>query len=93
MIDRKFTFVATNPCKGTIYTEKDAIVFCAKDAAVPAMLVAYQKKCKELGCESSHIESVGLLLGRVRDYQDKVGGRVPDTETDCEIDRCIGGNV
>ena len=93
MIDRKFKFVATNPCKDTVYTEENAIVFCAKDAAVPKMLLEYQKECKKLGCDESHLESASLLFDRVLEFQKKVEKRVPDTETECEIDRCIGGNV
>ena len=93
MIDRKFKFVATNPCKGNVYTEENAIVFVAKDKAVPRMLEAYIEKCKALRCGSDHIESLELLLERVVRYQIEIESRVPDTETPCEIDRCIGGKV
>lgn len=93
VIDRKFKFVATNPCKGSVYTEHNAMVFCAKDEALPYALNAYLEKCKTLGCGESHIESVELLLKRVIDYQNGVEVHLPDTETDCEIDRCIGGNL
>ena len=93
MIDRKFKFVATNPCKGNVYTEDNAIVFCAKDAAVPAMIEAYIKECEMLGCSAEHIESAFLLKKRVVAFQDNIERRIPDTETDCEIDRCIGGIV
>jgi len=46
MIDYKFKFVATNPCKMNVFTEDNAIVFLAKDAAVPKMLVAYYDECE-----------------------------------------------
>ena len=91
IIDRKFKFVATNPCKGNVYTEENAIVFCAKDQAVPYMLNAYLERCRDLGCGSEHIESIELLLQRVIDYQNIVEVRLPDTDTKCEIDRCIKG--
>lgn len=93
MIDRKFKFVATNPCKGNVYTEENAMVFCAKDRAVPTMLLAYIEKCKEIGCGMPHLQSVNLLLQRVIKYQLEVEGRIPDTESRCEIGRCIDGNV
>jgi hypothetical protein len=92
VIDRKFQILAVNPCKkGAVYTEHDGVFFCAKDAALPAALAAYQLECVRLGCASEHIESLELLAARVAEYQ-KTTKRVPDTETDCEIDRCIGGN-
>jgi len=79
-IDLKFRFVATNPCKtGSVYTEDDAFVMCAKDkAAIPA-LEAYLKACVELGCDANHIAGVTALLRRVRDYQATVESKVPDT--------------
>ena len=94
MIDRKFKFVAVNPCKPEkVYTEENAIVFCAKDAAVPKMLIEYMRECEKLGCGQEHIVSVSMLIDRVVIYQNNIEKRVPDTETQCEIDRCIGGKV
>jgi len=84
--------LAINPCKGKHYTEKDAILFCAKDKALIPTLQAYYSECHKLGCGKEHLESVELLMDRVKIFQ-AVECRVPDTETDCEIDRCIGGNV
>lgn len=40
MIDRKFKFVAVNPCNNKVYTEENAIILCAKDQAVVAALIA-----------------------------------------------------
>ena len=93
-IDRKFRILAVNPCKADhVYTENEGIFFCAHDMAVPTMLRAYYDKCKELGCETEHLESILLLRERVIAYQadntDKT--KIPDTDTECEIDRCIGG--
>ena len=93
MIDRKFKFVATNPCKNSVYTEENAVVFCAKDKAVPSMLTAYIKECEKIGCGDEHLEAIRLMRGRIIQYQIENESRIPDTETDCEIDRCIGGNV
>ena len=91
IIDRKFKFVATNPCKRSVYTEENAIVFCAKDKAVLPMLFAYVEECIRLDCGQMHIESIRLLIGRVNDYQKSIESQIPDTDTDCEIERCIHG--
>jgi hypothetical protein len=92
MIDRKFVIEAKNPINGNSYTEKDALLLCAKDKAVPAALKAYQLECVRLGANSEHIESIGLLIERVESYQQNVGSKVPDTVGD-EIKRCIDGNL
>lgn len=93
MIDRKFKFVAVNPCNQKVYTEENAMIFCAKDKALIPALRAYVAACVALDCGDEHIESIALLMGRIKKYQHDTESRVPDTETDCEIDRCIGGNV
>lgn len=90
-IDRKFRFVAVNPCNGRVYTEDNAVVFCAKDAALVSTLESYHENCEALGCADEHLESIRLLIERVREFQVTIEIRVPDTNTDCEVDRCIGG--
>jgi len=92
MIDRKFKILAINPCKGKHYTEENSMLFCAKDKALVPTLEAYHNECLKLGCGLEHLESVELLISRVKTFQ-KDECRTPDTDTDCEIDRCIGGNV
>jgi len=91
MIDRKFKFVAVNPCNNKVYTQENALILCAKDKAVIPALDAYLTACVALDCGMEHIESVQLLIQRVMDYQINVERKVPDTEGDCEIARCIGG--
>lgn len=39
-IDRKYKINAVNPCSGNTHDEHDAMLFLAKDKAVPAMLRA-----------------------------------------------------
>jgi len=91
VIDRKFRILAVNPCKAnSVYTEDDGIFFCAHDTALPAALEAYKHECIRFKCGKEHIESIELLQKRVDDYQ-LHNCKVPDTDTDCEIDRCIGG--
>lgn len=89
-IDRKFQLLAVNPVNGKIYTEEDAMVFCAKDAALPAALKAYGDECQRIGANPEHLESVALLIARVEQYQQRIESRVPDTVGD-EIQRCIHG--
>jgi hypothetical protein len=91
MIDRKFKFVAVNPCNKKVYTEADAVVFCAKDKALIPALLAYAKECERLGANEEHIQSVRLLIQRVDVFQTEIECRVPDTIGNCEIDRCVGG--
>jgi len=93
VIDRKYRLLAVNPCNGRIRTEYNAIVFSADDLGVPGMLERYYDECKGLGCSSSHLESIQLLTERVRKRQAESGGRTPDTDSPCEIDRCIGGKI
>ena len=91
-IDRKFNILAVNPCKkGGVYTEKDGVFFTAKDAALIPTLQAYHAECKRLGSNDEHLESIGMLISRVAKYQQTVNKKIPDTQTDCEIDRCVGG--
>jgi len=86
-IDRKFKILAVNPVNGKIYTEENAILLCAKDAAVPSALAAYLEECVVLGANREHIESIELLISRVEDYQEKIEWRIPDTVGE-EIERC-----
>ncbi len=78
-VDRKFKILAVNPCNGNIYTEDNAILFCAQDKAVPAMLRAYAKECKCFGVNDEHIESISLLHDRVQSFQANVTSKIPDT--------------
>jgi len=92
VIDRKFQIKAVNPVNGKTYTEADSLLLCAKDAAVPAALVAYYGECVRIGSNAEHVESVRLLLGRVKDFQSAAGGgRIPDT-VGAEIPRCLNGD-
>ena len=90
-IDRKFRILAVNPANGHIYTDKDALLLCAKDAAVPAALRCYLAECAKLGANPEHLQSVSLLLQRVEAYQLVVDARIPDTVGQAELDRCLRG--
>ena len=90
-IDRKYKIHAVNPCSRNTHDEHDSILFLAKDKAVPAMLRAYLKESENLGANPAHLESIGLLIGRVEQYQHEVEAKIPDTDLPCEIRRCVDG--
>ncbi len=91
-IDRKYMIDAINPCSGSIHTEKDAVLFLAKDKAfLEGALPGYRAKCIELGANPAHIESIDLLIQRVATYQRLMESKVPDTDLPCEIRRCVDG--
>ena len=91
IIDRKFNIDAVNPCNGNKYTEEDSILLCAKDRGVVWALRAYWLACFFLKCHKEHLQSISLLIDRVKWFQKHLGSRKPDTHLDCEIERCIEG--
>lgn len=69
-IDRKYIINAENPCSGSKHTEKDSVLFLAKDKAfLEGALPGYREKCIELGSNQEHIDSIDLLIGRVAEFQ------------------------
>lgn len=91
-IDRKYKIHAENPCSGSVHTEKDSVLFLAKDKGLlEAALPAYRKWYEENGSNPAHLESIDLLIGRVQKYQEEVAAKVPDTDLPCEIRRCVNG--
>lgn len=88
VIDRKFQFLALNPCTGNFYTQKDAFIMCAKDRAVPAALETYIDECIKLNADENQIKSAQLLLKRVLEFQSKFPTKVPDVSTSREIFTC-----
>ena len=93
VIDRKYKILAVNPCSGNVHNEEDAILFLAKDLAVLPMLETYVEECNLLGCEDTHIESVNLLIERIEEYQRNIKVEIADTNSICEIERCIKGII
>lgn len=64
-IDRKFKFVATHKTKGVEFTDREAVVFLAKDNAFPAALQFYREECVRQGAGDLQIKGVDLLIERV----------------------------
>lgn len=89
-IDRKFIIAAQNPINGNKYSQENAFLMCAKDAAVPAALRAYRDECIRLGANLEHVTSIGLLIERVEQFQTNIERRIPDT-IGGEIARCLNG--
>jgi hypothetical protein len=91
-IDKKFRFLAVNPCKkGVIYTEKDGIILLAKDDACYATLKFYYEECQRLGADELQLEGIKQLMYRVEEWrannQDKC--KVADTN-ECEGRSTVG---
>lgn len=93
VIDRKFKFVAVNPANGHVYTEENAMVFVAKDAAMLDTLEFYKNKCKALRCDSNQVKSLELLIKRVSKFQSEKACHIPDISSEEEVDRCIKGKL
>jgi hypothetical protein len=92
-IDKKFRFLAVNPCKkGVIYTEEDGMVLLAKDDACLPTLKFYHDECVRLGAGLAQVEGIRLLIERVEQWRAKYPNRckVPDVNT-CEAENTIGG--
>jgi hypothetical protein len=71
MIDRKFKFKAISNKSGKQYTEKNAIVFLAKDALLPELLNEYEILCMKYNVDERQIKGVRLLKDRVKRYQEQ----------------------
>ena len=91
IIDRKYKILAVNPCTGSTHDECDSVLFNARDMFLPRTIAYYHKSCTEGGADKNHILSVEELCKRVEKFQRECGFKMPDTNTECEIDRCIRG--
>lgn len=68
-IDRKFRINAISEKSGKVYSEKEAMLFLAKDKALPNTLRFYMAECERIGADPGQIESVRLMIERVEKYQ------------------------
>jgi hypothetical protein len=79
-IDKKFYIIGMNTMTGACHSHEDSVLFLAKDRAfLEGALPGYLAKCIELGADETQIQSLELLIERVRAYQTKNGSKVPDT--------------
>ena len=71
---------------GFYFKAADTYSVYALDGYISAMKIGAKGKV-----DDAQIASATLLNFRVTRYQREVGSRLPDIESDCESDRCIGG--
>lgn len=76
IIDRKFKIVATQAITKAKHTEKDSVLFLAKDKALPATLGFYKEECQRLGAAPDQILGIEKLMERVNDFQVKYSKKV-----------------
>ncbi|MBI4714426.1 MAG: hypothetical protein HY760_00505 [Nitrospirae bacterium] len=70
-IDKKYKISAVAVEHGHPHTERDAVLFLAKDKALPVTLAFYRSRCAELGARQEQLIAIDLLIVRVMEYQDK----------------------
>lgn len=82
-IDRKFVIEATCQEHTHEYDEHHAVLFLAKDKALPATLQFYRAECERIGAAPAQLDGIDLLLGRVERYQaaNPHVVKVPDVDT------------
>jgi hypothetical protein len=75
-IDSKFIIHAKHATHRYLATHEDAMIFLARDAALPATLRAYREECERLGSDEAQLRSIDALIGRVDEFQGIHGSRV-----------------
>ncbi len=81
-IDRKFTFAAICCEHGHEHSHMDAMVFLAKDRALPQTLVYYRDECQALGAKPEQIQCIDLLIQRVLRYQHEHRDKIKVADVD-----------
>jgi len=89
VIDRKVEMTAVNPCNGNIYTQRNAVLFAAKDKCLIPTLEAYLEENIKEGADDAQVESVKDLISRVKSFQRNIECKVPDVTSDCEVDMLL----
>ncbi|MCK5602561.1 DUF3850 domain-containing protein [Candidatus Pacearchaeota archaeon] len=69
-VDRKFRIHAENRATGVVRTDEEAILFLAKDDAVPDMLDSYRALCVDLEADKGQLDSIDLLIDRVHIWRE-----------------------
>lgn len=83
-LDRKFKINAECIAHGHQYNENNAVLFLAKDKALPNTLRYYYEECYRLGAAQSQLEAIQLLIKRVDEWQHNNPTKVPDVEPELE---------
>jgi hypothetical protein len=82
VVDRKFQISAVCREHGHLFSEADAVLFVAKDKALPATLRFYLEECRRLGAAERQLEGIALLIARVEAWQVANPGRVKVPDVD-----------
>ena len=59
-VDRKFKILAVCTEHGHVYTEANSVVFCAKDATLPAVLRFARDQCQRMGADARQLTGYQL---------------------------------
>jgi|GEM_PF-1542284 len=81
-IDRKYTIAAYSQGSGRRHDERDAVLFLAKDKALPDTLEFYRQKCVQLGADDAQLHGLDLLIERIQRYQAAHRDRVKVADID-----------
>ena len=74
VIDKYCKIFAVNMSTGDFYSEDEGFFLHACSFGILPFLQGYKLECQKLGCGKEHIESIDILISRVRIYQ---GAMVP----------------
>ncbi len=77
-IDNKYTIIAVNRETGKVCTDRNSILFRAKDLALLPTLKTYLAECIRLECTPEHISGIKNLMDRVFEYQQNNPVKIPD---------------
>ena len=81
-LERKYTLVACSTQTIEQHDEHHAMVFLAKDRALPATLAFYRAECKRIGAAWEQLHALDLLIQRVERYQAAYQDRVKTPDVD-----------
>lgn len=76
-LDGKFAGLVWRKRDGQV--EESFVVFVPRDQILVPLLGDYRGRCRQRGCEDSHLQSIGRLTGRVEDWQAEHPAKLPDT--------------
>ena len=93
-IDRKFKITAVCTEHGHVYTEENSVLFCAKDATLPAVLRCARDICRQMGADARQLLGYQLLIERVERWQAEHGQQVkiPDVDLGPAGDAIVARN-
>ncbi len=79
-LDRKFIFRATKTKDATSVTQKEAIIFLAKDNLLVPTLTYYKELCEKSGVSDVQIKGVELLINRIINWRKSNPNKLKDPD-------------